>query len=57
MGFHLNLIETWEPFKAAKLALGNTVDPIRVKQIAAEKGPRINVSLQSINKKIIRVKF
>lgn len=31
MGFTVNLIETWEPFKAAKMALHNTVDPTNIK--------------------------
>jgi len=43
MGFHSNLIEAWDSFKAAKLALGNTVDFARVKQICSEKGPKISV--------------
>lgn len=31
MGFPVNLIETWEPFKAAKMALNNTVEPANIK--------------------------
>ena len=45
MGFHLNLIEWWEGFKAAKMALGNTVDNARVKQLSVEKAPKLDVSL------------
>lgn len=43
MGFHLNLIEWWDGFKSAKLALGNTVDNARVKQISLEKAPKFDV--------------
>lgn len=44
LGFHLNLIDWWDGFKAAKLALGNTVDNARVKQVASEKAPTLDVS-------------
>lgn len=31
MGFTVNLVETWEPFKAAKQALNNTVEAVNIK--------------------------
>lgn len=47
LGFHLNLIEWWEPFKAAKMALGNTVDNSRVKQVSSEKAPKFEVCVRT----------
>lgn len=32
MGFTVNLVETWDLFKAAKMALNNTVEPINIKR-------------------------
>lgn len=35
MGFTVNLVEAWEPFKAAKLALNNTLETASVKSYAS----------------------
>ncbi|KRT79258.1 hypothetical protein AMK59_7788 [Oryctes borbonicus] len=35
MGFTMNIIETWESFKAAKIALNNTLETPNVKSLAA----------------------
>lgn len=43
MGFFINLIDGWESFKSAKLALANTIEISRVKQIASEKGAKVKV--------------
>lgn len=40
MGMTVNLIDAWEPYKAAKAALNNTLDPQAVKS-------RVSLSLQS----------
>ncbi|ODN03655.1 WASH complex subunit strumpellin, partial [Orchesella cincta] len=50
MGFHINLIEWWDGFKAAKLALGNSIENGRVKQIAAEKAPKFNLFITDLAK-------
>ena len=33
MGNVVNLMEAWEPYKAAKTALNNTLDPTNVKAL------------------------
>ncbi|BET02899.1 Hereditary spastic paraplegia protein strumpellin [Nesidiocoris tenuis] len=38
MGMTVNLIDIWEPFKAAKLALSNTLDASNLKEIASNHG-------------------
>lgn len=45
MGYTVHLVDCWESFKSAKLALANTIDNARVKQIAAEKGMKVQVIL------------
>lgn len=45
MGFFINLVEGWDSFKSAKLALANTVETARVKQITGDKGPKVKVIL------------
>ncbi|CAL8094255.1 unnamed protein product [Orchesella dallaii] len=50
MGFHINLIEWWDGFKAAKLALGNSIENARVKQIAAEKAPKFEFFVAELGK-------
>lgn len=38
MGLIANLIELWEPYKAARLALRNTLQPINIKESATKHG-------------------
>ncbi|GJQ68756.1 hypothetical protein Trydic_g17288 [Trypoxylus dichotomus] len=35
MGFTMNIIEAWEPFKAAKLALNNTLETLNIKNFSS----------------------
>ncbi|KAK9752192.1 Hereditary spastic paraplegia protein strumpellin [Popillia japonica] len=35
MGYTVNIIETWEPFKAARVALNNTLESSNIKNLAA----------------------
>lgn len=39
--FIVNLADTWENFKAAKQALGNTLQPVNLKNIAVAHGLKI----------------
>ena len=41
MGITVNLLEAWEPYKAAKTALSNTLDPSNVHQHTAKNLQRI----------------
>jgi len=52
MGFHLNLIDAWNSFKAAKIALGNTIEWANVKKLTALRTPKIKVSFNKAMKKI-----
>lgn len=38
MGFTVNLIEAWEHFRAAKLALNNTLESVNIKSYANNYG-------------------
>ncbi len=38
MGLIANLIELWEPYKAARLALRNTLQPSNIKESATKHG-------------------
>ena len=44
MGITVNLIDVWEPFKAAKMALANTLDVSNIKDIATSHGKDLTVS-------------
>jgi WASH complex subunit strumpellin len=37
MGVIVNLVEQWEPYRAAKTALNNTVEPTNVKDLVSRK--------------------
>lgn len=41
MGYTVNLVEAWEPFKAAKSALLNTMEPINIKEYASSYGASV----------------
>lgn len=44
MGVTLNIIDLWEPFKAAKMALVNTLEADNVNSIASIHHQKLNVS-------------
>ncbi|KAJ8919831.1 hypothetical protein NQ315_006360 [Exocentrus adspersus] len=46
MGCTVNLAEVWEPFKAAKLALNNTLESDNIKQHASNYGGRVATLLK-----------
>ncbi|OXA51094.1 WASH complex subunit strumpellin [Folsomia candida] len=50
MGFFINLVEGWDSFKSAKLALANTVETARVKQITGDKGPKVKLLIEETEK-------
>ena len=52
MGFIVNLSETWEAFKAAKLALNNTLETVNIKGYANSYGSSIVPLLKSTNLKL-----
>lgn len=37
MGIIVNLVDAWEPYKAAKQALSNTIDPSNIKEQVTHK--------------------
>ncbi|XP_019864763.1 WASH complex subunit 5 isoform X2 [Aethina tumida] len=49
MGATLNLAENWEPFKAAKLALNNTLELVNVKEYASSFGAGVSTLLKTTN--------
>ena len=44
MGNVVNLVDCWDPFKAAKAALASALEPKNVKQAALKAKEAINVS-------------
>jgi WASH complex subunit strumpellin len=52
MGFIVNLAETWEPFKAAKLALNNTLESVNIKGYANSYGGSVMALLKASNLKL-----
>jgi WASH complex subunit strumpellin len=52
MGFIVNLAETWEPFKAAKLALNNTLESVNIKGYANGYGGSVMALLKASNLKL-----
>ena len=47
MGITVNLIDSWEPYKAARTALSNTLEAANVKEIADRHASRMQVSNSS----------
>lgn len=45
MGVTINIIDLWEPFKAAKMALANTLEADNVNLITSIHHQKLNVSL------------
>lgn len=45
MGFTINLVESWEYFKAAKLALNNTLEAVNIKNYANANGKAVQKHL------------
>ena len=45
MGTTVNLIEAWEPYKAAKAAIANIQQTTNIKEIASRNYQRLKVSL------------
>ena len=43
MGTSVNLVEWWDTYKAAKAALGNTLQNNNIKAVAAKNGERLQV--------------
>lgn len=47
MGITINLLDWWEPYKAAKIALSNTLDPSNIKDHASRYASRLEVCVFS----------
>lgn len=45
MGITINLIEVWEPFKAARMALANTIETTNIQEYATIHAQNIEVSI------------
>lgn len=41
MGITINLLDWWEPYKAAKTALSNTLDPVNIKEHASKYSSKL----------------
>lgn len=52
MGFIVNLAENWEPFKAAKMALNNTLETVNIKGYASSYGSSVLPLLKATNLKL-----
>lgn len=50
MGITINLIDLWEPYKAAKLALSNTINVKNIKEISQKHVDQVNKLYQQTNK-------
>lgn len=50
MGTTVNLVESWEPYKAAKAALSNTTQTLNVKQIAVRNAAKLQRLLPDTKK-------
>lgn len=50
MGIIVNLIEAWEPFKAAKSALNNTLESVNLKKLSSYHGPLLQRLCQQSEK-------
>lgn len=44
----MNLIDSWEPYKAARTALGNTLDSSNVGDVASRYAKRMQVRFSSL---------
>ncbi|EDO41150.1 predicted protein [Nematostella vectensis] len=49
MGIVVNLVEAWEPYKAARTALNNTLDSNNIKTLAT----KTNAKVQHLNKEVL----
>ncbi|XP_020897630.1 WASH complex subunit 5 [Exaiptasia diaphana] len=49
MGIVVNLVEAWEPYKAAKTALNNTLDNTNIKTLATKR----NAKVQELNSEVL----
>ena len=45
MGITVNLIDSWEPYKAARTALANTLDSSNVGDVASRYAKRMQVRI------------
>jgi WASH complex subunit strumpellin len=45
MGITVNLVDSWEPYKAARTALSNTLDSSNVRDIAVRYAKRMQVRI------------
>lgn len=48
MGITVNLVDSWEPYKAARTALSNTLDSSNVVDIAARYAKRMQVKISIV---------
>lgn len=51
MGTTVNLLDAWDPFKAAKQALYNTLDPVNIK----EQALKFHTKLQKLNPQVTQI--
>jgi WASH complex subunit strumpellin len=57
MGITVNLIDSWEPYKAARTALSNTLDSSNVGDVASRYAKRMQVRISLILYIINKKKF
>lgn len=50
MGMTVNLVDSWEPYKAARSALANTLDPTNIKEQSTTHANKLTVGISFVHR-------